>query len=1027
MAEITKTTDSASSLANGCPTDNTPDSTPPSIGVKTNSGDLNSRKVEENDEEEEEEEEGEEEEEEEDDEEEEEEEEEEGEKKKRGTEDEETGRESPSKNETACSSKQLEIITALDEKSESPRTVDAKSNSRKTEPEIEEVKNRLSPVIAEPPKPELVEETSKPDDSRDCKNAEVLEDAEELELDPPETTSNEKEVVADGTTRVVEPEEKTDEEREPDKTQGGKSSTDIGDEVPRVSKESDDRKEEEVEDDEEEEMAEEDDEEEDEDDEDEEDDDENENEQLELGIVGPPTAVSELINEEELRCGESVLVPEGNDGQPENVQDHVAEWVQNSANSKIDELTIEGEDEDETENDNDNDRLEIDAEDEDLGTSTNAKESHEKTVEPSATRKSKRVVSNIIKRSIKCLNKMHAMDTSGIGKGGAGSEKVAKKGEKIVQGKREKTTPVNSKSLVKEQRKNAGLGVVNAESTATALPISHQRNHRDRKNHQNHTNHRRNGGEPPADPARNYGVKKEPTSEPETDLEHERDALPELRKRSGSNNTTKNLKSERLSKKRRSTDEIMQNSNGSSKRACLEQREELISSIVGGDKITTEELAVRAEQLRAELQALDQLARDKEKEWNEILSMRKLKEEAYLRIERRRQVVGFMEGNSCQLNESSSVLPTGSISLEQEWDNAKEKSNSTEATLSDKSTSRPQVTSKQNENGQKESSDGGQNSENRQIGEGRQGPMVDVRTIIADYRLRHPETVPRRSRRMRNSVNVGLGAGGAVVETTQIGADSRPSSTDSCKSSSNPTDPSNSMSFKDVLVQFAKLSQQQGEAVKTPQNYPDVTLHPVLPTPAPPQAATVQQSGSLLHGILTKTQTVRPTTFSPTLARLLTAPERERCNPVATSTPQQQTATTQHLLQAYQGTNPVSISDLLSSSKARTEITITPVVNTPIVQSHSNSLIHVEDVEEETTVIEERSRSTNARDDSPPRCQGCQDRAAQFVCAGCGNQWYCSRECQVSAWDEHSEVCSGCESKNKKERKKRKKKKMNRK
>ncbi|XP_046427693.1 uncharacterized protein LOC124183344 isoform X4 [Neodiprion fabricii] len=625
------------------------------------------------------------------------------------------------------------------------------------------------------------------------------------------------------------------------------------------------------------------------------------------------------------------------------------------------------------------------------------------------------------------LNKMHAMDTSGIGKGGAGSEKVAKKGEKIVQGKREKTTPVNSKSLVKDQRKNAGLGVVNAESTATALPVSHQRNHRDRKNHQNHTNHRRNGGEPPADLARNYGVKKEPTSEPETDLEHERDALPELRKRSGSNNTTKNLKSERLSKKRRSTDEIMQNSNGSSKRACLEQREELISSIVGGDKITTEELAVRAEQLRAELQALDQLARDKEKEWNEILSMRKLKEEAYLRIERRRQVVGFMEGNSCQLNESSSVLPTGSISLEQEWDNAKEKSNSTEATLSDKSTSRPQVTSKQNENGQKESSDGGQNSENRQIGEGRQGPMVDVRTIIADYRLRHPETVPRRSRRMRNSVNVGLGAGGAVVETTQIGVDSRPSSTDSCKSSSNPTDPSNSMSFKDVLVQFAKLSQQQGEAVKTPQNYPDVTLHPVLPTPAPPQAATVQQSGSLLHGILTKTQTVRPTTFSPTLARLLTAPERERCNPVATSTPQQQTATTQHLLQAYQGTNPVSISDLLSSSKARTEITITPVVNTPIVQSHSNSLIHVEDVEEETTVIEERSRSTNARDESPPRCQGCQDRAAQFVCAGCGNQWYCSRECQVSAWDEHSEVCSGCESKNKKERKKRKKKKMNRK
>lgn len=61
---------------------------------------------------------------------------------------------------------------------------------------------------------------------------------------------------------------------------------------------------------------------------------------------------------------------------------------------------------------------------------------------------------------------------------------------------------------------------------------------------------------------------------------------------------------------------------------------------------------------------------------------------------------------------------------------------------------------------------------------------------------------------MRNSVNIGLTAGGAMVETG-YNADSRPSSTDSCKSNPN-TDYNNSMSFKDVLVQFAKLSQQQG-------------------------------------------------------------------------------------------------------------------------------------------------------------------------------------------------------------------------
>lgn len=33
---------------------------------------------------------------------------------------------------------------------------------------------------------------------------------------------------------------------------------------------------------------------------------------------------------------------------------------------------------------------------------------------------------------------------------------------------------------------------------------------------------------------------------------------------------------------------------------------------------------------------------------------------------------------------------------------------------------------------------------------------------------------------------------------------------------------------------------------------------------------------------------------------------------------------------------------------------------------------------------------------SVPHCQGCNERDAEFVCAGCQRQWYCSRECQVS-------------------------------
>ncbi|XP_043579154.1 uncharacterized protein LOC122566243 isoform X1 [Bombus pyrosoma] len=688
-------------------------------------------------------------------------------------------------------------------------------------------------------------------------------------------------------------------------------------------------------------------------------------EHMEVGIVGPPTTVSELINEEELRA-ESALSTD------QKVEVHVAEWVQNSA--KAEELV--GDEEETPINDTQQEKKNVKEK------RTRKKKSNDVLNLPS--RKSQRIVSNIIKKSIKCLNKMHAME------GAAGNGKKVDSAEKTRDDELSRSSP----KVPQSQQNGAALPEETAAAPTTIECL------------------------------RSTSIKKEPLcdSEPEVASKSLSSAETMQQKPVVSRCTKSETEG---SRKRKSTDgQLSSNGNSTPKKFCTEQREQYISSLVGCEKVTAEELAARADQLRAEVQALDELARAKEMEWNEILSMRKLKEEAYLRIERRRQVMGFMEGNG----QLADTLPPASLALGPEWESSgnttpvskeklsfgskedlpEESSQDSPAFKREKgskqASQRQSTPPKQSgENGRKQAE--ALSPENRQIGEGRQGAIVDVRSIIADYRLRHPETVPRRGRRMRNSVNVGLGAGGAMVETGH-NVDSRPSSTDSCKSNSNTVDPNNSMSFKDVLVQFAKLSQQQGEPVKTPQNYPDVTLHPVAPSPAP-QNTPPQQSGSLLHGILTKSQSPRPTTFSPTLARLLTAPERERNAPTAAASMPQQSAATQHLLQTYQGSNPVSISDLLSSSKARTEITITPVINTP-VQSH------VDDVEEESAVIEDRETriSSGGRDaredrDSPPRCQGCHERVAQFVCAGCGHQWYCSRECQVAAWDEHSEVCSG--------------------
>ncbi|XP_029660819.1 uncharacterized protein LOC115234164 isoform X1 [Formica exsecta] len=508
---------------------------------------------------------------------------------------------------------------------------------------------------------------------------------------------------------------------------------------------------------------------------------------------------------------------------------------------------------------------------------------------------------------------------------------------------------------------------------------------------------------------------------------------------SGSNVTQRHAKvaSESVeSKKRKSTNGQL--SVNPRKKFCNEdEREEYISQIVGNDNETVNVLMVKADRLRADIAALENLAHAKEMEWNEILRKRKLKEEAYARLERKIQMTAYMESDG-QLPDP---LPLATSSLEPaEWDNSdnaisvsREKSfeckedltgersldslkREKAAKVSPQQRIIPPKTNGESNRKRNQAS----SPESRQIGEGRQGAIVDVRSIIADHRLKHPETVPRRGRRMRNSVNIGLGAGGAMVETGH-NTDSRPSSTESCKSNPSTND---SMNYKDILVQFAKMSQQgEGTAAKVPQNYPDVTLHPVAIPSSAAQNTASQPTGSLLHGILTKAQSPRSTTFSPTLARLLTAPERERNSPAAAAAAavasmSQQSATTQHFSQTYQGSNLVSINDILSSSKARTEITITPVVNSS-AQSHSNDLIQVEDVEEETTVIDDRKgSSTSGRDgkqvakdnppspSAPPKCQGCMIRPAQFVCAGCGNQWYCSRTCQLAAWATHSEYCS---------------------
>ena len=110
------------------------------------------------------------------------------------------------------------------------------------------------------------------------------------------------------------------------------------------------------------------------------------------------------------------------------------------------------------------------------------------------------------------------------------------------------------------------------------------------------------------------------------------------------------------------------------------------------------------------------------------------------------------------------------------------------------------------------------------------------------------------------------------------------------------------------------------------------------------------------------------------------------------------------------------------------EITITPIAGT--VRKHEFSMVcpliplnfylfnshgtffkdyeYDDDSNEAPLVIDEPEElDTSNRNKSAESllCQGCRRNKALFMCAGCSKQWYCSKECQEVAWDNHAESC----------------------
>ncbi|KAK4293481.1 hypothetical protein Pmani_033826 [Petrolisthes manimaculis] len=280
-------------------------------------------------------------------------------------------------------------------------------------------------------------------------------------------------------------------------------------------------------------------------------------------------------------------------------------------------------------------------------------------------------------------------------------------------------------------------------------------------------------------------------------------------------------------------------------------------------------------------------------------------------------------------------------------------------------------------------------------GHGPQGPTVNVQHLIAAHRKENPNTPPiRRATRgaWRHRYDGDKRAGRELerppsVSSSSSEADTRPvpSGGQGTKGFLPMNDPS--VSYKDVLLRFAELTQIEkqpgspqisifpvgcGEGVgkrgggegsreSTPSVVRDHTPPSHHPSPAPPTSKAGLEAPSALAKLLLESRAV---SSAGNLVKSVGDPSAVVAN-------------SQYL----------TLSALLSGSSTTTVKDKT---------SHSQS--------------ESRGKKGNQGSDEPgsgnPKCQGCHKQRAQFVCAGCGNQWYCSRECQVAAWEEHSEHCN---------------------
>ncbi|XP_039964493.1 uncharacterized protein LOC120777318 isoform X2 [Bactrocera tryoni] len=377
--------------------------------------------------------------------------------------------------------------------------------------------------------------------------------------------------------------------------------------------------------------------------------------------------------------------------------------------------------------------------------------------------------------------------------------------------------------------------------------------------------------------------------------------------------------------------------------------------------------------LMLDIQTLNEILEAKETEWNRLQNLKKVKEEILARLERKKHILGIKEGkyeehkyNLQALKELETYLskshPSTSVNvgistthqlienrasmkteeLQRERNNTNRLQN---ILISNNILQRAETPTYDIENTKNYVSAIHQTAFNEDSPElqkyqyleqkmkskiGRQGPFVDVKSMVADFRQQNPVVFPRVGKRIKTI------DGNYSVR-----------------------------------------------ALSTPPNCIDAN-----------------------NMYIESSYNCNGSNYTPTLEKLLSTSSRNNSSlhskPNAPATQgfkfNSESQKSYYRLQSDSGCNEISITPVncINRYQQRIQNSKSGLLRTALdVNSQHNAYYDVSDY-----VKSSHKAMRNMHNSDLQLCQECKMHEARFVCAGCGNQWYCSRECQISL-----EVC----------------------